>query len=265
MPSVCPTCGSAAGCACNTPQASPCGGCGVAPCLGLRVGAPCPGGDCTTALDPVTGQPVPAPGVCAPGPGNVALTDEELRGSVGTCVQGAVDEARKAIHDLGLRGYRVFLVWQRRDSNQRFQEIRRKELHPVQVSSIAGVGYESSPSGMQPDGDVFLSEISPAQTDTRELLGRVADLDFHLDPDVEFFYEIIPRSRCGEEPAPGRFTPSSLAFYDAENFQLTINLVDQEIPRTTSTDDTADRDGAFQPERDTLRARRGRKRSSLRT
>lgn len=258
--------GNASTCVCNLPALAPCGSCGGDPCVGLRVGAPCPGGDCTTVLDPVTGEELPAPGVCAPGPANVPNTDEDLRGSLGVCLQAAVDEARSVVHDLGLRGYRVFLVWQRRDSNQRFQEINRKELFPVQVSSLAGVAYESSPSGMQPEGDVVLTELSPAQTNTRELLGRVPDLNYHLDPDIEFFYEVTPRARCvGDNPVPGRFTPASLPYYDAENFQITINLVDQEAPRTPVTGDTADRDGAFQPKRDTERARRGRKRTSLRT
>ena len=134
------------------------------------------------------------------------------------------------------------------------------------VSSLAGIGWESTASGMRGDGEITLTEVSPAQVDGRELFGEVPELDYHLDPDVEFFYEVAPRARCaGQVIAPGRFTPSSLPYYDAENFQWVVDLVDQENPRTSPDSDTSDRDGTFQTATDTLRARRGRKRSSLRT
>ena len=256
----CLTCGSAAGCDCNLPTPLPCG---VSdPCLDQRVEPPCPGGDCTVVRDPTTGKLVPAPGVCAPGPANVPLTDDQLHGSLGVCLQPAVDEARKIVHDLGLRGYRVYLVWQRRNAQQRFEVFRRVELHPVLVSSLAGVNWESSASGMRGEGEITLSEISPAQVDGRELFGEIPELNYILDPDIEFFYEVVPRARCtGQTVHPGRFTPSSLPYYDAENFQWVVDLVDQELPRSPPDDS----DSTFQTARETLRKRRGRLRSSLRT
>ncbi|MAF27871.1 MAG: hypothetical protein CL819_01325 [Croceicoccus sp.] len=207
--------------------------------------------------------------MCAPGSANVPTPDDALRGSLGTCLQPAVDEARAIVHDLGLRGYRVWLVWQRRNNRQRFEELKRIELMPVLVSSTADVDWESTVSGMADAGEITLTEISPAQTNGRELFGEVAEFDYHLDPDIEFFYEISVRARCPGDTAeiqPGRYTPSSLPYYDAENFQWTITLVDQEGARTQPPPlGLDDRDGAYQPERDTLRRRRGRLKSSLRT
>ena len=230
----------------------------------------CAGGDCTTVVDPVTGRLVPAPGVCGPGQYNVPNTDKSLAGSLGVCLQPVVDQARGLVHDFGLRGYRVFLIWQKRDKRQRFVEFKRIQIYPVKVSSLTGVGWEGSPSGMLQQGEITLSQISPAQFDGRTLFGRVAELNYSLDPDIEFFYEVQPRDRCPSDALdnqPARFTPSSLPYYDAPNFQWVIDLVDQEAPQTQPfpASDTPDRDGTFQPKNDTLRARRGRKRSPLRT
>ncbi len=230
----------------------------------------CAGGDCTTIIDPRTGCPIPAPGVCAPGLYNIPNTDKSLEGSLGVCLQPVIDGARGIIHDLGLRGYRVFLIWQKRDNKQRFVEFKRIQLYPVKVTSLTGVGWQSSPSGMLQQGEITISEISPAQADGRTLFGQVQELNYSLDPDIEFFYEVQPRDRCASDALgvqPARFTPSSLPYYDAEGFQWVVDLVDQEAPQTQPppASDTPDRDGTFQPQADTLRARRGRKRSPLRT
>lgn len=258
---------SSAPCSCGTASAP----CSTAPRGTCTFDVPhdCAGADCTVAVDPITGEIIAAPGVCAPGPANVPNTDPELNGSIGVCLQPAVDEARALVHDLGLRGYRVWLVWQRRNSQQRFEELRRVELYPVLVSSTAAIDYVSTVSGMTDDGEVTLSEISPAQTNGSELFGEIPEFDYHLDPDVEFFYEIARRARCAGDAAsipPGRYTPSSLPYYDAENFQWTLTVTDQEGRRTPPPPiGVDDLDGSYQTERDTLQRRRGRLKSSLRT
>lgn len=241
---ACGTCSGACGCSQEAPSRF--GECDT------RVPRECAPGDCTTVVDPNTGLPVPAPGVCAPGPENVPNTDDDLVGSLGVCLQSAVDGARGIVHDLGLRGYRVWLVWRKRNRQQRAEEIRRVELFPVLVSSTAALDWESSASGMQASGDLVVTEISPAQVSGRELFGYIDDRA--RDPDVEFFYEIERRERCPTEPntVPGRFTPASLPYYDAENFQYTITVTDQEGARTEPPPvGVPDRDGSYQTERDT--------------
>lgn len=265
--SGCTSCsGSCSGsCSCSKPRRDPCApapnrfeGCSA------RVPSDCAGGDCTTVIDPQTGQPVPAPGICGPGPENVPNTDGDLVGSLGVCLQTAVDGARGIVHDLGLRGYRVWLVWRKRDRKQRAEELRRVELFPVLVSSTAAIDWESSFSGMRASGDIVLTEISPAQVSGRELFGYIDDRT--RDPDVEFFYEVERRERCPSDPnsVPGRFTPASLPYYDAENFQYVITLTDQEGARTEPPPiGVPDRDGSYQTERDTNAVRP--RISSLRT
>ncbi len=228
----------------------------------------CPGGNCAVTED-CDGNIIPNPGVCAPGPWNVPNTDAELMGSLGMCLQPVVDSIRDLVHDFGLRGYRVCLVWQRRNSKQRAVELLRKQLHPVLVSSTTSVNWQDSLSGMYDSGELTISQISPAQVKGPELFGEVPEFDWYLDPDIEFFYEVKVRARCpGDNVAirPWRFTPSSEPYYDAENFQWVINVMAQIGERTPPPPvGVADRDGSYQTERVTNQRRTGRRRTSLRT
>jgi len=223
-------------------------------------GAPC--GPCGAIVDPVTGAVVPAPGVCAPGPANVPITDEEYANSLGVCLQDAVDSARKIQHDLGLRPYRVRLVWWERDGRQRFTKIYRElELTPVQVSTFNDLDWELTEAGMQDQGDLLLSEISPVQVDQATLLGKIDGAD--PPPGVEFFYEVQQIGRCVGTPPinPGRFTPTAIPYLDGEQFQYFMVIGSQNHPRAAAPGpDTPDRDNTFKPAR--LRRRR---RGTLRT
>jgi hypothetical protein len=137
---------------------------------------------------------------------------------------------------MGLRGYRVFLVWQKRGVNGAYEDVRKIELMPVNAQQVRSVGWRSGPSGMHSDGALQLTEVSPAQVSEHDLLGHVDGVD---PPDgVEFFVEIVRYARCaGDRPIPQRYTPSGLPEYDAENYQWVMNVTTQQNPRTEDGED----------------------------
>ncbi len=229
---------------CRICSASPCecpssDGCGISE-----------GWCCPDTHDPITGQPLPAPGVCAPGPGNMPVPDECYQQSPLVCLQGTVDEARRVLHQAGFRPYRVFLVWQERDARQRYRDVRRVELMPVEISDISAMSWRSAPVGTHADGTVTLTQVSPAQVSEDDLRGRWQGGD---PPDgMMFFYEVRRIGRCageGERIDPLRFTLASPPALDPKKFEWKVRLTDQ-LAAPLSPEDAAkqgDNDGTFNP------------------
>lgn len=190
-------------------------------------------GSCGATVDPATGRVVAQAGVCSPGPGNEPVSDAEYARSLGVCLQDSLDQARRLQHELGLRAYRVKLVWVKRDRRQRYSEtLREVELVPVNISSFTGIGWQANFLGMDNDqGELVLTEISPAQVDFDDLQGKWEGED--PPHDVRFFYEIQQLQRCEGGPPikPGRYTPASLPAYLADDFQWTIVLTSQIVHR----------------------------------
>ncbi len=233
-------------CACAT---TPCScAVSVAGCGTIDLGCPTATVNCGYVLDPVTGTLVPAPGVCAPGLGNVPVSEAEYQSSIGVCEQGTIDEARRISHELGFRPYRVMLLWTERDNRQRAKPFKAIELIPVKISTTNGVARTLSESGMDRIGTIQLSEISPAQVEYLDLLGKIDGQD--PGPNIEFFYEVSRQRRCAtgiSSGPPYRFVPSVEPYFDAENYEWTISLMDQNINRSDLGDPTApaDRDETF--------------------
>ncbi len=218
-------------------------------CSDTFTGSGC--GRCGVTIDPVTGECIPTPGICAPGTGNLPLSNEEYQNSIGVCLQDVVDEARRLEFDLGMRPYRVVLKWLRRNRDQRFvEEIRSLELTPHKISTFTGVDIEVQASGYDEIGDIVLSQVSPTQVGFDDLIGKIDDKD--PDPDTNFFYEITQLTRCvGERPIPpGRYTPTSIPSFDAQDFGWSIVLRTQQQRRSATPDEnTPDRDQTFKPSR----------------
>lgn len=152
---------------------------------------------------------------CEPGPGNAPVADSETWCSPVVALQGAVDSARRIGHLLGARPYRVELVWTKRDTRLRAQEIRRVELIPVKVSNQTEIEWDQLPGGFGRLGLIRLSEISPNLVTEDDLYGRL-DGKVDLPPDHEFFYEITLRARCegAEAGRPQRYQVASIPWYD---------------------------------------------------
>lgn len=217
---------------------------------------------CGATQNPLTGA-VEAVGGCTTGPGNVPVSDVDYRSSFAVCAQPIVDEARRVVHELGLRPYRVFLTWIRRNARQRYTDadvVRKIELMPVKVGPFDGVRWELSPVGMYDDGLVQLTQVSPSQVDDRTLLGKLDGDD--PPPDVEFFYEVERIGRCPDEDVqPGRYTPAAVPYLDAERFEYVVVLDTQQNARAKQANaDTVDGDNTFKPAR-----LRRKTRSTLRT
>lgn len=173
-------------------------------------------------------------GPCGPiGPGNQPIYDCEYQASPGATLQGLIDIGRRVAHEVGFRAYRVWLVWVERDATQRYVERKRIELMPIKVSSLASVDVVLDPTGLRPDGQVTLTNISPVQVDEGDLRGYLDGAP--LPSGWDFFYEVRRYPRCaGEQPLPRRFTIASLPHWDAPGFQYVVRIVDQEVPRSVS-------------------------------
>lgn len=179
---------------------------------------------------------------CAPGEGNEAVEDDQHQCSTMVRIQGTIDRANRVAHTLGVRPYRVFLVWQERNRSRSWYEVHRKELIPVRISGLDGVDLSLSAAGLQPEGGVTLREVSPAQTNEDELRGYLNGSNWGGESsDREFFYEVVMAKRCaGEsEPRRRRFILAAEPFLRGGAGEFRVRLVDQEIARVDGQDRTA--------------------------
>ena len=174
------------------------------------------------------------------GPGNQPVCDDTYQCSLGVRLQPTIDRARRIAHRLGVRPYRVFLVWQERRRTREWYEVCRKELTPVRLIALDSVDLDVSQAGLQPEGGVSLREISPAQVTEDELRGYLNGEPWGADdPDREFFYEVQLHQRCvdGATPRRRRFIIGSEPHLDGGAFQYRVGLVDQEIARSPDGQD----------------------------
>ena len=178
-----------------------------------------------------TSEPCDPNAGCGPTSAN-ALPCEPMIGSLGVRLQGAVDRARRLPQALGLRRERVYLVWQRQDEQTRaWKEHQRIELVPVKVSGLSKIDKALGDGGLRSDGEVTLTEVSPAQVSIRTLQGWIGDEDWPNASEREFFFEIERGRRCegdGEEPRM-RFTLASEI--EAQPFGYKFRLLTQHVPR----------------------------------
>jgi hypothetical protein len=142
-------------------------------------------------------------------------------------------------HTLGLRPYKVTLVWQVQDpitsewSSSESVGGLELQLLPVLVKGIGSLDMVVGQAGRNDDGIVSLFEISPSQADERILLGwRDGQNWLGSDPRREFFYEIQQQERA--EPCPGaaknkarRMIPIGVPEFKADEFMWKVRLTDQ--------------------------------------
>lgn len=206
----------------------------------LQDGAPEP----QACPDRTNGQGCVVAGPCGPwGPENTRVPNCVVQQGLGIELQSLVDELRRIPHEEALRPFRVYLVWTRRDAQQVFQEFRRIELQPVTVSSLDAVQLQLAAWGLNPEGQIRLSRVSPQQVDEDDLRGLI--LHAPIPPDVQFFYEVVRTPRCAAEGPTRRrrFVLASLPFLDAPRFQWTLQLTDQEHARSPTLADEQLRKG----------------------
>lgn len=171
-------------------------------------------------------------GGCGPGPGNVPPCEGSYSSSLGVTLQGVVDMGRKVVHDLGFRRERVFLVWQKQDATtRRWEEHTRIELMPVKVEGLTDVAKYVGEGGLASDGEITVSEVSPAQVSIRTLMGEIQGDDWPDRSDREFFFEIQLFQRCaGDDPEHRlRFTMASAV--EPKTFGYEFKLIAQHARR----------------------------------
>jgi len=183
---------------------------------------------------------LPVSDPCAEGEGNVPVVDTTYQCSVMVGLQPTLDRARRVVHEIGMRPYRVFIVWQERNQNRDLVEVARKELMPVRVDGLDGVDLSLGAAGLQAEGAITLREVSPAQTSEDELRGYLNGVEWAAQTsNREYFYEVQAAARCvGESPRVRRFILASEPFLKGGAGEFRVRLVDQEIARRDGQDRT---------------------------
>ena len=173
---------------------------------------------------------------CGPSPGNVPITEAEFMCSLGVRMQPTADRARRIAHRLGMRPYRVAIIWQERASKREWREVYRVELTPVRVVAMDSVSRELGELGNHAEGAMRVTEVSPQQVTEGMLRGQLpAGVQWGADThDREMFFEVQRFRRCPEDPENPRhrFVLGSEVHHDAEGMQFTFVLQAQQVPRS---------------------------------
>lgn len=136
------------------------------------------------------------------------LTPEQARKSLAHRLGPKVDRIRQIATRLGVRPYRVFLVWSKFTGSEVGEGselyIRTIELLPTPVvMSMDGISLNPFAQGVLPIGSVRLTRVSSQMT-FDQLTGRLAHEDSLPEP-YDFFYEIVEDGRGDPEPVRQRF------------------------------------------------------------
>lgn len=176
---------------------------------------------------------VPTSNACQPGPGNVPVEGDQFQCSLGVRLQPAIDRNRRLSHTLGLRPYRVFLVWQERRALREFIEVCRLELIPVRVQAMDSLELELTQAGLTHTRMIKLREVSPALVDEDILRGYLNGKPW-TGNDREFFYEVVMHPRCATDPPRirRRFILGNVPHFEATSYEFRVGLIDQLIDRT---------------------------------
>lgn len=178
---------------------------------------------------------MPVVNACEPSSTHAPISESQYQCSLMHAIQPAIDAANRVSHVIGERPYRVFLVWQKRDRDRGWVEARRKELIPVHLVAMDSVDLSLTQGGLQPEGGITLTEISPIVTNDSELRGHWDGEPWETG-DFEFFYEVVMQRWCAGSPETKRkrFTLAAEPHFDGGAGQFRVQLLDQEIARSSN-------------------------------
>lgn len=200
------------------------------------------GGLVPADLVPIPGGPDP----CnrdpdKPNDGNIPIADAAYQCSLGVTLQPHIDLARRQIHSLGLRPYRVFLVWEKQQRDQTWKDVKRVELVPVELVALDTMDLELAEIGVNPEGAIRLTQISPVQVTEHDLAGKLdgVSLDRQNDPDQRFFYEVVKFQRCDGDPNPlrRRYVLGAEPYQKATHFGWRVVIIDNAASRGPGGED----------------------------
>lgn len=188
-----------------------------------------------------------------------ALTPEQARRSPANRLAPALDNVRAAVARIGLRPYRVFLVWTYSTGDARGEaverEFRRLELLPQpKLDGLDGQQRQLTSAGVNINGNVSVSHISVDLYDYDLLVGNTIPAPFQLlkqEPDFpgtfDFYYEVYEDGRTAPplscivrgvgavaDPfVPGRtkWRLATLPERRAFQFRLSLERIDEEPTR----------------------------------
>jgi hypothetical protein len=160
-----------------------------------------------------------------------ALTVGQARHSLANRLGArVVDRVRQFATNLGIRPYRVALVWTTWTGTERGEgqerEFARVEILPTpEVISLDAVAMSPQAAGMLPMGSVRVQKISITNT-----LDRLKGKSFptphekHIPDNIGFYYEVKEDGRGDFEPEIARFRLASEPFRKAGNMEWVVNL-----------------------------------------
>lgn len=158
-----------------------------------------------------------------------ALNPSEAKRSLAHRFASRVDRLRQIETRLGMRPYRVVLVWSQFSGEERGEgdetvTLRREILPTPKVENMTAKERKVMSAGLHEVGSIRISEVSMLLT-ADMLEGReVPEPHKPIPDDAEFFYEVFEDGR-GDNPAErGRYRLSSAPYRDVENLGWTFVL-----------------------------------------
>ena len=127
--------------------------------------------------------------------------------SPANAVAPSLDAVRGAVARLGLRPYRLFLVWTYSTGDERGEamerELRRVEVLPQpRITGLGGQSRSPTSGGILPEGSVQVAHVSLVQFDFDTLVGLVYPEPYRrsgkeraLPKPLDFYYELYEDGR----------------------------------------------------------------------
>ena len=140
-----------------------------------------------------------------------ALTPAQAQATFAARFAPAADKLRQIATNLGIRPYRVTLIWTRWSGTERGEGVERvvqtQELLPTpKVASLDNLSFSLMHAGTIPIGSVSLTGVSLTYTEDllRGLVVPLAHEDEVPEP-FDFFYELVEDGRGDPQPQRQRY------------------------------------------------------------
>jgi len=140
----------------------------------------------------------------------------QAKQSLANRLRPTVDRVRQIATDVGVRNYRVFLVWTTFDGESRGEgterELARVEILPTpKIGELTSLGQNPYAQGFTAVGSLRLERISAGYTESQlrglEVPGRGQVLN--VPSNIDFWYEIREDGRGQDQPVPTRYRLAS--------------------------------------------------------
>ena len=166
------------------------------------------------------------------------LTAERARRSLAHRLGKRVDRIRQLATRLGIRPYRVFLVWTKFTGEERGEGneglIKRLEILPTpKLIDLSNVTFSPVAVGTLPIGAIRLERVSVSFTED-VLMGRQVPEAHEVPPEpYDFFYEVVEDGR-GDNPAERkkfRMVGTPHRHAGGVHWRLTLERISEDMKR----------------------------------